>query len=1046
MKINLKRSLAASVGEKRALLAQLLRRPADAKPMPQSYGQKALYFLHLSDPESPAYHVAFPTRFRSPVDAGALRRALQSLVDRHEQLRATFMLRDGEPAQAIASRCPVDFEQVDAAAWSNVRLDAAVREAYRQPFDLERGPLFRAHLFTRDDHDHVFLITIHHIVYDAWSLWINQGELGRLYRAEVDGTRVVLPSIKQSYADFIRWQADMLQGPEGTRLSTFWQNQLDGHPTPMQLPTDRPRPPVQTHVGESVVFRLGDDLTHRLRQLAKQQSVTPFMLLLAAFQVLLHRYSGDDAILVGSPSAGRSQAAYAQTVGYFVNTLVLKADLSANPSFQEFLIQVQKTVLEALDHQDYPFPLLIERLQPVRDPSYSPIVQVSFAYHKPMAHDGTPDLFSALESGKHLAWGGLDTEYYPLTQQEGQFDLELEIIESGSAFHGSFKYNKDLFEQSTIERMVSHFETLLQGIVARPEQRVGCLPLLTGADHQRLLDWANEKADVHPCGYSGDLITLFEAQVEARPNAIAVSDGEEHLTYHALNVRANQLAHCLRRLGVGPEVLVGLYLERSTHLIVAILGILKAGGAYLPLDPSYPRERLAFMLDDSGVPVIVTQADRVSALPQTTAELLYLDRDLRVMRGQSEDNPETDVTPDTLAYVIYTSGSTGKPKGVQITRSNVTRLFAATRHWYRFDEHDVWTMFHSVAFDFSVWEIWGALIHGGHLVIVPFAVSRDADAFYSLLAEARVTVLNQTPSAFRQLLHVEDDPKKVKPLYLRLVIFGGEMLDLKSLRPWFKRHGDDLPQLVNMYGITETTVHVTYRPLAFPDVEKDASLIGRPIPDLSLYILDKHLQPAPIGITGELYVAGAGVSRGYLNRPALTRERFIQNPFSERPGDRLYKTGDLARYLPDGDIEYFGRIDTQVKVRGFRIELGEIEAILRQHQNVAEAVVLVREDTPDDKRLLAYVAARQASRLCTDELRVYLKEYLPDYSLPAAIIILDAMPINHNGKLDRGALPLPENWRSGPGRQLIHSTRHIRATAGPHVGRHTQSEPHWYPG
>ncbi len=1020
MKTSLQRSTLSSIQEKRALLARLLRRATEPQPeTPLSYGQKAMYFLHRSDPESPAYHVAFTARFRSPVDAGALRRALQSLVERHEQLRATFVLRDGEPVQEIAPRCLVAFEQADASSWSDEQLDQGVREAYRQPFDLERGPLFRAHLFTRDGHDHVFLITIHHIVYDAWSLWINQGELGRLYRAQVDGTRVVLPPIKHSYADFIRWQADMLKGPEGTRLSTFWQNQLDGHLTPIKLPTDRPRPPVQTYVGESVVFRLGDDLTHRLRQLAKQQSVTPFMLLLAAFQVLLHRYSGDEVILVGSPSAGRSQAAYAQTVGYFVNILALKADLSGNPSFQEFLIQVQKTVLEALEHQDYPFPLLIERLQPVRDPSYSPIVQVSFAYQKPTAHDGTPDLFSALESGKHLAWGGLDTEYYPLRQQEGQFDLELEVVESGSAFHGSFKYNRDLFEQSTIDRMVSHFETLLQGIVARPGHRVGCLPLLTGAENQRLLDCANEKGYVYPGGYAGDLIKLFEAQVEARPNTIAVSDGEQRLTYHALNVRANQLAHYLRRLGVGPEVLVGLHLERSPHLIVGILGILKAGGAYLPLDPSYPRERLAFMLADSGAPVIVTQADRVPELPQTTAELVYLDRDVKVIEKESEGNLETDVTPDTLAYVIYTSGSTGKPKGVQINHFNVTRLFAATQHWYRFDEHDVWTMFHSVAFDFSVWEIWGALIHGGHLVIVPFAVSRDADAFYALLAEARVTVLNQTPSAFRQLLQVEDDPQKAKPLHLRLVIFGGEMLDLKSLRPWFMRHGDDLPQLVNMYGITETTVHVTYRPLALPDVEKDASLIGRPIPDLSLYILDKHLQPAPIGITGELYVAGAGVSRGYLNRPELTSERFIHNPFSERPGDRLYKTGDLARYLPDGDIEYFGRIDSQVKIRGFRIELGEIEAILRQHQNVAEAVVLLREDTPDDKRLLAYVVPRQAPQLSADELRAYLKEQLPDYSLPAAIIMLDAMPINHNGKIDCGALPLPENWRSGPGRQFV---------------------------
>lgn len=1017
MKTHSQQTQLASIDEKRALLAQLLRRSQDAPvTMPLSYGQKALYFLHLSDPGSPAYHVAFTARFRSPVDADALGRALQKLVDRHEQLRATFVMRDGEPVQEIPRRCAVAFTPVDARFWSEEQVDRAVREAYRQPFDLEQGPVFRSHLFSLADDDHVFLITIHHIVYDAWSLWISQGEISRLYRAAVEGTAAALPSIARSYFDFVRYQADSMNGPEGARLWDYWRNQLQGDLAPIKLPTDRPRPPIQTSAGATLGFRLDPELSQRLKELARQQGVTSFMLMLAAFQVLLHRYSGQADILVGSPSSGRSRDEFAKTVGYFVNTLVLRAELSGNPSFQAFLQQVRKTVLDALDHQDYPFPLLIERLQPVRDPSYAPIVQVSFVYQQPMVKDGRADLFSALEPGKCLQWGGLATEHYPLAQQEGQFDLELEIIESGPVFHGAFKYNKDLFEASTVERMQRHFEILLEGIAARPDERIGHLPLLTEAEARPLLHWNDEEAPRREC--DDTLLSLFEAQAAARPNEMAVTDGTHALTYRELNSRANQLAHYLRSLGVGPEVLVGLYLERSTDLIVSILGILKAGGAYLPLDPAYPKERLAFMLGDSRAPVLVTQRNRVSALPEVPVKLVYIDGDRERIEQESGENPQNGPGPDNLAYVIYTSGSTGKPKGAQITHANVTRLFSETQAWYRFDERDVWTMFHSFAFDFSVWEIWGALIHGGRLVVVPFEVSRDPAAFYRLLADEKVTVLNQTPSAFSQLIRVEDDLESCLPLRLRWVIFGGEKLDPKNLKSWFARHGDRTPQLVNMYGITETTVHVTYRPLSSSDLGKEASMIGCPIPDLRLFILDQYRQPVPAGVAGELYVAGPGLARGYLNRPELTSERFIQNPFSRSPGDRLYKTGDLARRLPDGDIEYLGRIDSQVKIRGFRIELGEIESVLLQHDNVAETVVLVREDSPGDKRLLAYVVPRKVSATAADDLRTYLKGLLPDYAVPAAIVFLEAMPLNHNGKVDRGALPLPENWRSGQERQL----------------------------
>lgn len=1017
MKKNSQRTSVSSLQEKRALVAELLRRRSETKSVaPLSYGQKALYFLHHSDPESPAYHVAFAARILSPVNGGALRQALQTLIDRHEQLRATFTLRDGEPVQEITPRCSVAFEQIDASSWSEQQLDEAIRDAYRRPFNLERGPVFRAHLFTVAENDHVFLITIHHIVYDAWSMWINQGEISTLYRAAIEGTAAALPPTSNSYFDFVSYQADLINGPVGTRLWNYWRNQLQGDLAPIKLPTDRPRPPIQSSAGATMEFRLNSILSHRLKELARQQGVTPFMLMLAAFQVLLHRYSGQTEILVGSPVAGRNQADFTNTVGYFVNTLVLKAEFSANLPFQAFLNQVRQTVLSALEHQDFPFPLLIERLQPVRDPSYAPIVQVSFVYQKPMAQGGRADLFSALEAGKRLQWAGLTVEHYPLAQQEGQFDLELEIIESGSAFHGALKYSKDLFEPSTIERMKGHLETLLEGIVARPDECIGRLPLLTEAETRYLLHCDGKEAPRNGCGKT--LVNRFEAQVAANPNAIAVTDLTRQLTYRELNSRANQLGHYLRRLGVGPEVLVGLYLDRSADLIVAILGILKAGGAYLPLDPAYPKERLAFMLSDSRAPVLVTQRSRISDLPETPVKLVCIDGDRKWIEQESGQNPDSGVEPGNLAYVIYTSGSTGKPKGAQIVHANVTRLFAETQPWYQFDERDVWTMFHSFAFDFSVWEIWGALLYGGRLVVVPFEISRDPAAFYRLLADEKVTVLNQTPSAFSQLIRVEDDSDSRLPLQFRWVIFGGEKLDPKNLKSWFMRHGDQTPRLVNMYGITETTVHVTYRPLSMSDLDKDASVIGRPIPDLKLYILDRYLQPTPVGVAGELYVAGAGLARGYLNRPELTWERFIRNPFSENPNDRLYKTGDLARWLPDGDIEYLGRIDSQVKIRGFRIELGEIESVLLQHDNVAEAAVVVREDTPGDKRLLAYVVVRQASSTAASDLRAYLKGLIPEYAVPAAIVILDALPLNHNGKVDRGALPLPDDWRGRQDRQL----------------------------
>ena len=599
-----------------------------------------------------------------------------------------------------------------------------------------------------------------------------------------------------------------------------------------------------------------------------------------------------------------------------------------------------------------------------------------------------------------------------------KYDLMLELWERGGQFVGWFEYDSDLFEAATIARIAGHFQNMLEAALAEPDRPIAELPLLTEDERRQVVESSNATAVEYPrdtCVHQ-----LVETQVDRTPAAVAVVYGGHSLSYRELNARANRLANHLRRMAVGPGVLVGICMERSLEMVVGLLAILKAGGAYVPLDPDYPAERLAFLLQDSAVPILLTQRHLLPSLPESTARVLCLDADAPVFAAESDANPPPLATPDDLAYVIYTSGSTGVPKGVTVSHHNVVRLFRATEPWFHFDHRDVWTMFHSFAFDFSVWEIWGALIYGGRLVVVPFEVSRSPHEFYQLLLDERVTVLNQTPSAFRPLMDVDQTAPRAAELRLRLVIFGGEALELQSLRPWFQNHGDQKPQLVNMYGITETTVHVTYRPLRLADLSAAAgSLIGRPIPDLRLYVLESNGQPAPPGVRGEICVGGAGLARGYLNRPELTAERFITDPFGPEPVARLYRSGDLARWLPCGDIEYLGRIDQQVKIRGFRIELGEIEAALLRHPGITEAVVVARQDAPGQTRLVAYVKpGAAAARPVAAELRARLAEFLPEYMVPSAFVVLEALPLSPNGKVDRSALPVPELDRGDSGERF----------------------------
>ncbi|HSN88447.1 MAG TPA: amino acid adenylation domain-containing protein, partial [Thermoanaerobaculia bacterium] len=705
------------------------------------------------------------------------------------------------------------------------------------------------------------------------------------------------------------------------------------------------------------------------------------MVLAAGLFALLSRLTGRDDLTIGSPIANRNRIETEGLGGFFVNSLVLRADLSRTESFRDLLRQVRESSLGAYAHQDVPFEKLVDELRPDRDLSRSPLFQVSLALQNAPFSD--VDLGGARLVPREIPMG------------VAKFDLSFAFAEAGGRLDGVLEYATDLFDGSTAARYARHLAVLLDALVTHPRGRLAEAPLLTSEERQQVVVEWNEGAVLE----SGPrcLHHRFEEQADRTPDAVAVSAGEERLTYRELDERANGIAHHLLDRGVRPGDRVALKLDRSASLVAAILGVLKTGAAYVPLDPTYPADRVAFALADSGASVLLTEED----LPPEGGGRLAV-----------------SVDPAFPAYVIYTSGSTGRPKGVVVSHANVDRLLTSTEPWFGFGDigaSDVWTLFHSYAFDFSVWEIWGALLHGGRLVVVPQWQSRSPEDLYRLLRDERVTVLNQTPSAFRQLLWAEESVLgEARPeLSLRWVIFGGEALDLPSLAPWFARHGDETPRLVNMYGITETTVHVTFRPIRARDLNR-GSVIGRPIPDLSAHVLDTLLRPQPIGVPGEIHVGGAGLAQGYLGRPDLTAERFVPDPFSAEPGARLYRSGDLARRLPDGDLEYLGRIDHQVKIRGFRIELGEIEAALARHPGVREAVVLAREDVPGEKRLVGYIVpSREHAVPVIAGLRDFLQESLPEYMIPWAFVELEALPVTDNGKLDRTALPAPREAQAG---------------------------------
>ena len=969
--------------------------PVDrARELPLSFAQQRLWFIDQLEPGSPLYNVPIAIGVNGELSVPVLERTLGEVVRRHEVLRTVFSAAGGPARQVILPVAGFAIPWIDLSALPPAEREAAaasaLREEARRPFDLGRGPLFRAVLWRLGERENLALLAMHHIVSDGWSMGNLVREVAALYPAFREGLPSPLPELPVQYADYAVWQRDWLRGEVLGEQLGYWRELLAGAPV-LELPADRPRPAVQRFAGADEPLELSAALSERLSGLCRREGVTPYMALLAGLMALLHRVSGQDDVVVGSTVAGRSHRDLEPLIGFFVNTLPLRSRLPGGASFRNLLRRVREGVLGVFAHQDVPFEKLVAELEPERDLSRSPLFQALFQY---------------VELPEPLEIPGLVLTPAAVVGETAKFDLVLNLGATPSGVAGGWKYRTDLFDRSTLARLSEHLRVLLSAAVTHPDGLAAELPLLSREEERQLV------AAWNPAGGPAERFCLherFAARAAGAPQHPALSCAGETLTYRELDRRANGIARWLVREGVRPGDLVGLFLERSLDLVAAILGVLKAGAGYLPLDPTYPAERLAFTLADCGVSLVLSQESLIASLPAGTPRAVRLDAEEGLAGAASEQGPRVSASPDLPAYVIYTSGSTGRPKGVVVSHGNVASLLAATESWFGFGPEDVWTLFHSYAFDFSVWEIWGALLYGGRLVVVPYWVSRFPDEFYALLCTEAVTVLNQTPSAFRQLMWAEESAASDGKLALRYVIFGGEALEPASLRPWVERHGDERPRLINMYGITETTVHVTYREIGRAEVEAGrGSVIGRPIPHLTAHLLDASGLPVPIGVAGEIQVGGAGVAAGYLGRPELTAERFVPDPFSGEAGARLYRSGDLARRLPDGELEYWGRIDHQVKIRGFRIELGEIEAALVGVAGVREAVVMARE-----QQLVAYVVAEPPPTLT--DLRAELGRRLPDYMLPSALVVLDALPLTASGKVDRRALPAPGTARPAVG-------------------------------
>ncbi|MWV47651.1 amino acid adenylation domain-containing protein, partial [Paenibacillus sp. HJL G12] len=961
-------------------------------PVPLSAAQTRMWFLSQYSSQSAEYNMCAAVKMQGYLNISALEESLSAIANRHETLRTSFIELNGEPQQLIASEIRISLERVDLRMEKEgIRESEALRgaeEDARRPFDLTEAPLLRTKLFVMNENTHIFYINMHHIISDGWSKGLFINEIMTFYKSLVDHESVTLPELPVQYADYALWEREQLQSEICRLQLNYWKQNLQGPHPVLQLPMERAASQGSFYTGGMYSFSIPEPITTKLREFGKAEGATLFMMLLSAFKTLLFRYTGQEDLMIGTPVANRNHPETAHLIGCFVNTLVIRTQVASGITFRDLIGRVKSASLNAYSNQDVSFEKVLEELHIGRTVGISPLFQAMFAMQN------TPKQAMELP--------GLTLDYMSIHNETAKYNLVLSVSEERDVLESTLEYNSGLFDRNTVERMADHFLNLLGSAVSSPDVPVSRLSIMNAAEKEKMImEYSGSVSEKKP--QSTHLAEWFEQQVAQTPERVALTYEGEEVTYRDLNERSNQVAHYLQGLGIEPEQFIGLFMERSIEMVVGIIGILKAGGAYVPLDPMLPADRLSYMLSDTGLRMIVTMSGSSSSLPVFKGELIELDLLDSVLAGESVANPGCKIKPEHLAYMIYTSGSTGQPKGVMVEHGNVVRLLQTTKPQFEFKETDVWTLFHSYAFDFSVWEIWGALLFGGRLVVVPYWVSRSPEDFYNLLHVEKVTVLNQTPSAFRQLMKVEESDLNAGSLALRYIVFGGEALDLLSLKPWFQRHGDQYPQLINMYGITETTVHTTLRPIALADLESSkGSVIGRPLGDLEIYVMDEYMQPVPVGVPGEMYVGGAGVTRGYWGRAELTASRFITHPYNK--GERLYKTGDLACFLPDGDLEYIGRIDHQVKMNGFRIELGEIEAVLKQNPSIREAVVTIREEPSGLKRLEAYLVKITKETINLQELRSYLRQKLPGYMIPAVFHIIESIPLTHNGKVDLKAL------------------------------------------
>nr|WP_228014423.1 non-ribosomal peptide synthetase [Fortiea sp. LEGE XX443] len=950
-----------------------------------SLNQERLWLLHQLQPDTPLYNESSLLRLTGVLNTKALEKSINEIIKRHEILRTSFQVIDEQTVQIIAPAIAFTLTTIELPTYSEAKVNQIVTELARQPFDLSQAPLFRGTLIHLSEQEHILLLTKHHIISDGWSWQIFYRELTALYQGFCQDSPATLPELPIQYADFALWQRQYLN--EKSYQLTYWKQQLKDAPPILNLPTDYPRPAQQSFQGARTTIVIGQAIADALKSFSQQEGVTLFMVLLAAFKTLLYRHTGQADLLVGTPVANRTHSEIENLLGCFVNTLVLRTDVSGELSFRELVKRVCETALAAYTHQELPFEQLVKELQPERTLSHTPLFQVMFVFQDaPMLALQLPNLTLA-----------------PLMVDNGtaKFDLTLYVEDTKQGLIGFLEYNSELFHADTINRMVGHFKTLLEGIIADCDRSISRLPLLTPTEqHQLLIEFNQNTIEIPHSQLEQCLHHLIEEQVEKTPDAIAVIFADKKLTYRELNNRANQLAHYLQFLGIKVEERVCICLERSLEMVIGLLAILKAGGCYIPVDPNYPLERLAFLLEDSQAPLLLTQQNILTKLPTYQGQVICLDSDWENIAKYNKDNPNTKITPDNLAYIIYTSGSTGKPKGAMNTHRGICNRLLWMQQAYQLTASDAVLQKTPFSFDVSVWELFWTLITGARLVLAKPEGHKDSAYLVNVISEESITTLHFVPAMLQVFLEA---PGVEKLKSIKRVICSGEALSFALQQRFF----DILDaELHNLYGPTEAAIDVTFWKC---QKESDKSIvpIGRPIANTQIYLLDSQLQPVPIGVAGELHIGGVGVARGYLNRPDLTNEKFISNPFSEEPQSRLYKTGDLARYLLDGNIEYLGRIDHQVKIRGFRIELGEIETVLSQHPSVRESVVVVQQN----QSLVAYIVFHQNATNLINELRNYLQQCLPEYMIPSVFMLLDSLPLTPNGKVDRRALPEPEQSR-----------------------------------